>query len=48
MTEVVAALICNMDKFLICKRPASKARGLLWEFVGGIVEHAETKRVTYP
>ena len=43
MTEVVAALICNMDKFLICKRPASKARGFLWEFVGGKVEHCETK-----
>ena len=43
MTEVVAALIWNNDKFLICQRPAHKARGLLWEFVGGKVEHGETK-----
>ena len=43
MTEVVAALIWNGDKFLICQRPAHKARGLLWEFVGGKVEPGETK-----
>ena len=43
MTEVVAALIWNKDKFLICQRPASKARALLWEFVGGKVEKGETK-----
>ena len=43
MTEVVAALIWNNDKFLICQRPAHKARGLLWEFVGGKVEPGETK-----
>ena len=42
-TEVVAALIWNGDKFLICQRPAHKARGLLWEFVGGKVEPGETK-----
>lgn len=41
--EVVAALIWNEDKFLICQRPANKARGLLWEFVGGKVEQGETK-----
>ena len=41
--EVVAALIWNKDKFLICRRPANKARGLLWEFVGGKVEKCETK-----
>ena len=34
MTEVVAALIWQGDKFMICQRPAHKARGLLWEFVG--------------
>ena len=34
MTEVVAALIWNGNKFLACQRPANKARGLLWEFVG--------------
>ena len=43
VTEVVAALIWNEDKFLICQRPAHKARGLLWEFVGGKVESGETK-----
>ncbi len=43
MTEVVAALIWQGDKFMICQRPANKARGLLWEFVGGKVELGETK-----
>lgn len=43
MTEVVAALIRRNDKFLICRRPAHKARGLLWEFVGGKVEEGESK-----
>ena len=42
-TEVVAALIWQGDKFMICQRPAHKARGLLWEFVGGKVEPGETK-----
>ena len=43
MTEVVAALIWDADRFLACQRPAHKARGLLWEFVGGKVEAGETK-----
>ena len=43
ITEVVAALIWRDDKFMICQRPAHKARGLLWEFVGGKVERGETK-----
>ena len=42
-TQVVAALIWDGDRFLICQRPACKARGLLWEFVGGKVEPGETK-----
>lgn len=42
MTEVVAALIWDRERFLICQRPAHKARGLLWEFVGGKVEMGET------
>lgn len=40
--EVVAALIREKDRFLACQRPAHKARGLLWEFVGGKVESGET------
>ena len=43
MVEVVAALIWQGDKFMICQRPVHKARGLLWEFVGGKVELGETK-----
>lgn len=43
MTEVVAALIWKENTFMICQRPAHKARGLLWEFVGGKVEPGETK-----
>ena len=43
MVEVVAALIFKDNKFMICQRPAHKARGLLWEFVGGKVESGETK-----
>ena len=43
MVEVVAALIWDKDKFMICQRPANKARALLWEFVGGKVEPGETK-----
>ena len=43
MVEVVAALIWANDKFMICQRPAHKARALLWEFVGGKVEPGETK-----
>jgi 8-oxo-dGTP diphosphatase len=43
MVEVVAALVWDKDKFMICQRPAHKARALLWEFVGGKVEPGETK-----
>ena len=43
MVEVVAALIWDEGKFLICQRPVHKARPLLWEFVGGKVEPGETK-----
>ena len=42
MIDVVAALIWEGDRFLACQRPAHKARGLLWEFVGGKVEPGET------
>lgn len=43
MTEVVAALIWEQEKFMICQRPAHKSNALLWEFVGGKVEAGETK-----
>ena len=43
MVEVVAALVWDNGKFMICQRPAHKARPLLWEFVGGKVEPGETK-----
>lgn len=43
MTEVVAALIWQGDKFMFCQLPEHKARGFLWEFDGGKVEPGETK-----
>ncbi len=43
ITDVVAALIWEGDRFLICQRPRYKARGLLWEFVGGKVEPGEDR-----
>ena len=43
ITQVVAALIWDGQRFMICQRPAHKARGLLWEFVGGKTEPGETK-----
>lgn len=43
ITEVVAALIWDGDRFMICQRPAHKARGLLWEFVGGKLEPGESR-----
>ena len=42
MTDVVAALIWEGDRFLACQRPANKARALLWEFGGGKVESGES------
>ena len=45
ITDVVAALIWNGDRFLVCQRPAHKTRGLLWEFVGGKVEAGETREM---
>ena len=42
MTDVVAALIWKGNRFMICQRPAHKARGLLWEFVGGKTEPGES------
>lgn len=42
MTEVVAALIWDGDRFMACQRPPHKTRGLKWEFVGGKIEPGET------
>ena len=42
MLEVTAALIRDKDQFMICQRPAHKARGMLWEFPGGKLEPGET------
>lgn len=42
MLEVVAALIHEGKRFLICQRPAHKARALQWEFPGGKIEAGET------
>ena len=44
MVDVVAALIRDGERFLICKRPAHKARALMWEFPGGKVEAGESPR----
>ena len=44
MVEVVAALVWRDGKILICRRPADKARALLWEFPGGKVEAGERKQ----
>lgn len=43
MTDVVAALIWDQDRFLACQRPSHKDRALLWEFVGGKVEPHESR-----
>ena len=43
MVDVVAALVVEDGRFMICQRPAHKARGLLWEFVGGKVEPGESR-----
>ena len=42
ITQVVAALIRDGDKFMIFQRPATKTRAYQWEFVGGKVEEGET------
>lgn len=46
IVNVAAALIWQDDKFMICQRPPHKARGLLWEFVGGKQEPQEDLRNT--
>jgi mutator protein MutT len=40
--RVVAAVVERQGQFLICKRPAHKRHGDLWEFPGGKLEPGET------
>lgn len=40
--QVVAALLEQGGRFLICQRPSHKAQGDLWEFAGGKIEPGET------
>ncbi len=42
MVDVVAALIRQGDRILICRRPPDKARALMWEFPGGKTERGES------
>lgn len=42
MKEVVAALILENGRCMICQRPKGKDREMHWEFVGGKVEPGET------
>lgn len=43
MLEVVAALIRDGDRMLICRRPEGKMCAGCWEFPGGKVEAGETE-----
>lgn len=40
-TRVVAAVIRQDDKYLLCQRPSHKRHALLWEFPGGKCEPGE-------
>ena len=40
--RVVAAVIRDGDRFLLCQRPAHKRHGGLWEFPGGKCEAGES------
>jgi 8-oxo-dGTP pyrophosphatase MutT (NUDIX family) len=39
--NVLAAVVVRQGKYLICKRPAHKRHGGLWEFPGGKLEENE-------
>jgi 8-oxo-dGTP diphosphatase len=39
---VLAAVIRDGDRYLICRRPAHKRHGGLWEFPGGKMDPGET------
>ncbi len=40
--HVVAAVVRNRQRYLLCQRPANKRHGGLWEFPGGKVLDGET------
>lgn len=42
MIRVLAAVIADGDRFLVCRRPLSKRHGGLWEFPGGKLEAGES------
>ena len=42
MIEVVAAMIRDGERALLCRRPPEKAQGGKWEFPGGKIEAGET------
>jgi 8-oxo-dGTP diphosphatase len=43
LTPVIAAVIEQNGKYLVCQRPALKRHGGLWEFPGGKIELSETR-----
>lgn len=42
LVRVVAAVIAQGDRLLVCQRPAHKRHGGLWEFPGGKCESGES------
>lgn len=40
--NVIAAVIERQGRYLVCRRPAHKRHGDLWEFPGGKLEASET------
>ena len=42
LVRVLAAVIERNERYLICKRPAHKRHGGLWEFPGGKIEMGES------
>ena len=41
--RVLAAVVTKDDHYLVCRRPAHKRHGNLWEFPGGKLERDETR-----
>src|SRR5690242_21147044 len=42
MTRVLAAVVLRYGRYLVCRRPAHKRHGGLWEFPGGKLEPGES------